>query len=117
MTSRNTRFFAGLFRGRGYRLWLLPFFAAAIFIFLGSLLGSISCAAEPLHKYQIVNGSDDKAYLLDTTSGFVWVLTYRTIATGREPIAIPYKFIRTSPKDKKDFLIEDMKGEPCLPGK
>jgi hypothetical protein len=113
MTSRNTQFFGGLRRRRGYRLWLLPFIAAVMFIFLGNA----SFAVEPQQKYQIVNGSDDKAYLLDTTTGFVWVLTYRTIATGREPIAIPYKFIRTSPKDKKDFLIEDTKGEPCLPGK
>ena len=113
MASRNTRFFSRLRSHRGHQRWFLALFAAVMFI----SLGSISFAAESPPKYQIVNGSDNMAYLLDTTTGFVWVLTYRTIATGREPIAIPYKFIRTSPKDKKDFLVEDTKGEPCLPSK
>jgi hypothetical protein len=113
MAFRNIRFFAQLRRHGGLRLWFLPFFAAAMLIFLCN----ISFAVEPLPKYQIVNGSDDKAYLLDTTTGFVWVLTYRTIATGREPVAIPYKFLRITPKNKKDFLVEDTKGDTCLPGK
>jgi len=70
-------------------------------------LGNVSFAAEPLPKYQIVNGTEDKAYLLNTTTGFVWVLTYRTTATGREPIAIPYKFIKIHPKNENNFLVED----------
>ena len=73
-------------------------------------------AAECIPKYQVVNGSDDKAYLVNTATGFVWVLTYRSIATGREPIAIPYKFIKICPKDQKDFIVEDVQGV-CMPGK
>ena len=80
-------------------------------IFLGN-----SFAAEPLQKYQIVNGTEDKAYLLDTQTGFVWVLTYRTTATGREPVAIPYKFIKICPTNDRKFLVEDVDGT-CLPGK
>jgi hypothetical protein len=38
------------------------------------------------------------------------VLTYRTLATGREPIAIPYKFIKVSPKGHPEFLIENIQG-------
>ena len=73
-------------------------------------LGNVSFATEPLPKYQIVNGTEDKAYLLNTTTGFVWVLTYRTAATGREPIAIPYKFIKIDPKNENKFLVEDAAG-------
>ncbi len=69
-----------------------------------------SFAAEELMKYQVVPGGDDKAYLVDTTTGAVWVLTYRTLVTGREPIAIPYKFIKISPKKKNEFLVEDVQG-------
>ena len=79
-------------------------------------IGRVSFAAEPLPKYQIVNGTEDKAYLLNTTTGFAWVLTYRTTATGREPVAIPYKFIKICPKNDRDFLVEDVDGT-CLPGK
>ena len=73
-------------------------------------LGNVSFAVETLPKYQIVNGTEDKAYLLNTTTGFVWVLTYRTAATGREPIAIPYKFIKIDPKNENKFLVEDAAG-------
>jgi hypothetical protein len=76
-----------------------------IFVFISAL----SFAAETM-KYQVVAGSDDKAYLVDTTTGYVWVLTYRTLATGREPIAIPYKFIKVSPKGHPEFLIENIQG-------
>jgi hypothetical protein len=79
-------------------------------------LGSVSFAAEPSPKYQVVNGTDDKAYLVNTITGFVWVLTYRTTATGREPVAIPYKFIKICPSNDKKFLVEDVDGT-CLPGK
>ena len=49
---------------------------------------------------------------LDTTTGFVWILTHRTLATGREPVAIPYKFIKISPKNQKDFMVEDTQNVP-----
>lgn len=62
-------------------------------------------------KYQVVAGSDDKAYLVDTSTGMVWILTFRTLPTGREPVAIPFKFIRISPKNQGDFLIENIPGQ------
>jgi hypothetical protein len=66
-------------------------------------------------KFQVVAGSDDKAYLVDTMTGAVWVLTYRTIATGREPIAIPYKFIRSTPKNQGEFLLESLGPNVTMP--
>lgn len=96
---RNMRL--GKIKGR-HTLAIL-FIGACIFI------GTLSFAAETA-KYQVVPGSDDKAYLVNTTTGAVWVLTYRSLATGREPIAIPYKFIRISPKDRQQFLTEDIQG-------
>ena len=70
---------------------------------------TLSLAGE-VGTYQVVPGNDDNAYLVDTATGAVWILTHRTLATGRESIAIPYKFIRLSPKNYKDFLIEDVPG-------
>ena len=81
-------------------------FIAVFFIFLSH----VTFAAEISGKYRVVAGSDDKAYLVDTSTGAVWVLTYRTMATGREPIAIPYKFIKISPKNQKEFLVESVHG-------
>jgi hypothetical protein len=78
------------------------------------LAGNISFAAEKSQKYQIV-AVNDKAYLLDKTTGFTWILTYRTIATGREPVAIPYKFIKISPANQKDFIVETEHGVSLLP--
>ena len=92
--------------------WILAIFIIVVFI----VLGNVAFAAENMTKYQVVNGSDDKAYLVNTSSGFVWVLTYRTTAVGREPVAIPYKFIKVCPKNQKDFIVEDVQGA-CLPGK
>ncbi len=66
-------------------------------------------------KFQVVHGSDDKAYLVDTTTGAVWVLTYRTLATGREPIAIPYKFIRSTPRNQGEFLVESTSPNATMP--
>ncbi|MGA3207602.1 MAG: hypothetical protein ABSE05_07245 [Syntrophales bacterium] len=83
--------------------WVILFIVAFI------LVSTLSFADETM-KYQVVAGSDDKAYLVDTTTGYVWVLTYRTLATGREPIAIPYKFIKVSPKGHPEFLIESVQG-------
>jgi len=78
------------------------------------LVGTLSFAAETA-KYQVVPGSDDKAYLVNTATGAVWVLTYRSLATGREPIAIPYKFIKISPRDRQQFLTEDVQGVTTMP--
>jgi hypothetical protein len=83
--------------------WVILFTVILVFV------SALSFAAETM-KYQVVAGSDDKAYLVDTTTGYVWVLTYRTLATGREPIAIPYKFIKVSPKGHPEFLIENIQG-------
>jgi hypothetical protein len=91
---------SGIYKG------ILTIFIAVSFIFLGQ----VSFAADISGKYQVVAGSDDKAYLVDTSTGAVWVLTYRTMATGREPIAIPYKFIKISPKNQQEFLVESMTG-------
>jgi len=85
---------------------ILILLIAVSFIFIGH----VSFAADLTGKYQVVAGSDDKAYLVDTSTGAVWVLTYRTMATGREPIAIPYKFIKISPKNQKEFLVESLTG-------
>jgi hypothetical protein len=85
--------------------------AVAIFIVMAIVLvGNLSFATEKLPKYQVVVGNDEKAYLLDTTTGFTWILTYRTLATGREPVAIPYKFIKISPVNQKDFIVENIQG-------
>jgi hypothetical protein len=73
-------------------------------------------AANTVGKYQVVAGNDDKAYLVDTSTGAVWVLTYRTMATGREPIAIPYKFIKISPQSEQEFLLESLTGASMPPG-
>ena len=77
-------------------------------------VGDVSFAVDKLPKYQIV-AVNDKAYLLDVTTGFTWILTYRTIATGREPVAIPYKFIKISPVNQKDFIVETEQGVSLLP--
>ena len=66
-------------------------------------------------KFKVVAGSDDKAYLVDTVTGAVWVLTYRTMATGREPIAIPYKFILRTPKNQGEFLAESAGADVAMP--
>ena len=84
---------------------LMIFIAVALIIF-----SNLSFAAEKASKYQVVVGNDEKAYLLDTTTGFTWILTYRTMATGREPVAIPYKFIKISPGNQKDFIVENVQG-------
>jgi len=89
---------------------LTIFVALSIFFFC-----NISFASENCGRYQVVSGSDDKAYLLDTSTGAVWVLTYRTLATGREPIAIPYKFIKISPKSEQEFLLESITGASMPP--
>jgi hypothetical protein len=93
-----------------YKLMLVAFGIAAIV-----LMSNIVFAVEKPPRYQIVTGSDEKAYLLDTTTGFTWILTYRTMATGREPVAIPYKFIKISPQNQKDFIVENNNGVSLPP--
>lgn len=63
--------------------------------------------AAEVGRYQVITGSDDNAYLVDTTTGFVWILSHRALPTGREPIAIPYKFIGFTPQNQKNFLVEN----------
>jgi hypothetical protein len=94
----------------------------AVLIVLVCLLFSVASATAAeigkileIGKFQVVSGSDDKAYLVDTVTGAVWVLTYRTIATGREPIAIPYKFIRSTPKNQGDFIFESIGPNVTVP--
>jgi hypothetical protein len=91
-------------------------------IVLVLLLGTaaIAMAAETAKitetaKFEVVAGSDDKAYLVDKVTGAVWVLTYRTMATGREPIAIPYKFILRTPKNQGEFLAESAGADVSMP--
>ena len=76
---------------------------------------SETATVEEMRKFQVVAGSDDKAYLVDTVTGAVWVLTYRTMATGREPIAIPYKFILRTPKNQGEFLAESAGSDVSMP--
>ncbi|MCX7982463.1 MAG: hypothetical protein N2572_06105 [Syntrophales bacterium] len=72
-----------------------------------TLIATTGASALDIMRYQVVAGSEDKAYLVDTATGAVWVLTHRTLPTGREPIAIPYKFIKISPKNT-EFLMEKL---------
>ncbi len=81
-------------------------FAGVWLAFAVVVCGSgVACASEA-GRFQVVAGKDESSYLVDTTTGSVWVLTYRTLVTGREPIAIPYKFIKITPKDQ-GYLVEN----------
>jgi len=113
MNVGNGTYPSGLCGRNGHR-WFLAVFVALVcaFVWIGAAF-----AAESIPKYQVVSGGEDKAYLLNTATGYVWVLTYRTTATGREPIAIPYKFIKVCPSDQKNFLVEDAKDAACMPGR
>jgi len=73
---------------------------------LGQLGLAVPAWAADSGRYQVVAAGVDNAYLVDTETGFVWALSYRTLATGREPVAIPYKFILITPKSQHDFLVE-----------
>ncbi|MBU0652633.1 MAG: hypothetical protein KKG96_07095 [Proteobacteria bacterium] len=84
------------------------------------ILAAAAIAAETgkiaeMGKFEVVAGSDDKAYLVDKVTGAVWVLTYRTMATGREPIAIPFKFILRTPKNQGEFLVESAGADMSMP--
>lgn len=78
-------------------------------------LSAIPSAGAVEGRYQVVAGTDEKAYLVDTATGAVWVLTHRTLATGREPIAIPYKFIKVSPKSANPFLDVEVIRDVSMP--
>jgi hypothetical protein len=100
---RSCRFFAGQI--------LLVFLLGTAAMAMAAETGKIVETG----KFEVVAGSDDKAYLVDTVTGAVWVLTYRTMATGREPIAIPYKFILRTPKNQGDFLAESAGADLTMP--
>ena len=76
-------------------------------------LFAVAAEAQDQGKFMIVPGSGDNAYLLNTQTGAVWVLTQRTLTTGtgREPVAIPYRFLYLLP-DPNMFLDEDGKKVP-----
>jgi hypothetical protein len=87
--------------------WLIAWLIGLSVVLAGTAAPAAPAAAPAeTGRYAVVSGHDDKAYLVDTTTGAVWVLTYRTMATGREPIAIPYKFILRTPKNQGEFLAE-----------
>jgi hypothetical protein len=78
----------------------------ALFLAITAGAGVAGSANAPVGKFEVVPGGSDTAFLLDTTTGAVWILTHRTLATGREPVAIPYKFIKISPSHGSEFLLE-----------
>lgn len=87
---------------------------AGSMVLLQGLVCSL-CVAGESGRYAVFAGiGEDNAYLVDTATGFVWYLTHRTMAIGREPIAIPYKFIQMPPKNQQGFLVEKVphKGNP-----
>lgn len=89
--------------------------ATGLWLSAGTAMAADAGKFLEIGKFQVVPGSDDKAYLVDTVTGAVWVLTYRTLATGREPIAIPYKFIKSTPKNEGDFLVESLTPNVTMP--
>ena len=96
---------------RHQSLMMVLFFILAV-----QIVFSVSVfAADTLEfsKFQVVTGTNDNAILVNTETGSVWTLTYRTTGTGREPVAIPYKFIRVSPKSKGDFMVEEEADKPA----
>jgi len=81
---------------------LLSFFAAIVM----PICSATPAIAGEILRYQVVTNGADNAYLVDTTTGFTWILSYRTLPTGREPVAIPYKFIGVTPQNQSTFLME-----------
>ncbi len=92
----------------GRRGWAI--IGIVLVLFLAAPVAAGETAKHVSGKYQVVAGNDDKAYLLDTSTGAVWVLTFRTLPTGREPVAIPFKFLRITPKIQGEFLMENVPG-------
>jgi hypothetical protein len=91
-----------------YRFLLIFFLAASVFFMSAPLANAATTGT-----YQVVAGDNDNAYLVNTETGAVWILTYRTLATGREPIAIPYRFLKIKPDDHT-FLFEEYKGPSAV---
>jgi hypothetical protein len=109
-------------RGRIWRylmkseIWHQCFMMMLFFILAVQIVFCVSVFAadtQEFSKFQVVTGTSDNAFLVNTETGSVWVLTYRTTGTGREPVAIPYKFIRVSPKSKGDFMVEQESDKPA----
>lgn len=94
-----------------YLMMMLFFILAVQIVFSISVFASDT---QEFGRFQVVSGTSDNAFLVNTETGSVWALTYRLTGTGREPLAIPFKFIRVSPKSKGDFLVEQ---EPVTPTK
>jgi len=74
-----------------------------VVVIVGFLLCMVvpdAAMAQACGKFQVVAGTDDNTYLVNTETGAVWVLTHRTLVsgTGREPVAIPYKFLCLLPE-------------------
>ena len=93
-----------------YLMMLLFFILAVQIVFSVSVFAADT---QDFSKFQVVTGANDNAFLVNTETGSVWVLTYRTTGTGREPVAIPYKFIKVSPKSKGDFMVEQEPDKPA----
>ena len=74
---------------------LLIIVFSAVFIPMGY------CAPAEVGTFQVVSGSGDNAYLVNTKTGAVWILTHQTLPTGREPVAIPYKFLMRNPTARR----------------
>ncbi|PKN19633.1 MAG: hypothetical protein CVU71_04465 [Deltaproteobacteria bacterium HGW-Deltaproteobacteria-6] len=106
----NNKEYGGNHPSKGRRRRHKIFIAVAFILMAVVFMSNTAFAAEKTPRYQVVAGGEDKAYLLDTTTGFTWILTYRTMATGREPVAIPYKFIKISPANQRDFIVETNNG-------
>lgn len=88
---------------RGKKIILASF---VLFFSLWMISLATPSFAGDLGRYQVIVGAEDNAYLVDSSTGFVWILTHRTLATGREPVAIPYKFIGITPQSQGAFLQE-----------
>lgn len=93
---------------RSGKYWCVWIFSLALL----ALLCGGAFAADPA-RFQVVAGYDDNGYLVDTQTGAVWILTHRTLPTGREPVAIPYKFIQISPKNRNEFIVESVQEAPA----
>lgn len=80
-------------------------FLAVVGTLLLSAFSTPQAFAQDL-KFKVVAGQGENAYLVNTKTGQVWILTYRTLATGREPVAIPYKFLMKRP-NQEGFLTDE----------
>ncbi len=74
--------------------------ATAIAVMLMALHVTAVFAQHDTGKFQVVAGNGENAFLVNTKTGQVWILTHRTLPTGREPVAIPYKFLMKKPNQE-----------------